>query len=322
MEAVLTRIDSEVLVRSLGVAWVNELFAEPAVERITLAVDPLIAEIEKQTREYLAIERQTRIAMIQSLENTRRDVVNLLRSIPEDRWRIVSLRSVLNEIDDMVAGLQTSWANTMTMNAENIFALTTTHVEDMIKLQFLPEYSASVFLPGIPIAIVEATADYYAAFITGVSNQVKANITRIVSSNISMGAPLFDTVQMIGRNLKDPSIFRTIRNRAETIARTESTRVRGQARQLNRNRMETLVPGLKKGWSASFINTRESHAAADSQYGEGNEIPIGEPFIVGNSALMFEGDPAGSAEEIINCACYTYEVVPDDDPRKRPALKA
>lgn len=50
--------------------------------------------------------------------------------------------------------------------------------------------------------------------------------------------------------------------------------------------------------AAEDSRTRPSHADADGQLVSGDQ-----PFIVGGSSLMYPGDPAGPAREIINCRC-------------------
>lgn len=319
MNAILTACNSTAIVESLGAQWVNELFDRyTASKRLTLA-HPFDAELQRQIRAYQTFERQTTIAMIDSLEATRRQVINVIRNTPAERWNAIYLRGIVDEIDNIVVGLQTSWANTLTVNAENIYSASTEHVIDLVKLQLVPEAAATIFLPGIPLDIITATSDYYAAYITGITHEARAAISRIVSANVAAGGTISEAVPLIGRNLTDRSIFKSLRHRAETIAKTETTRIKGQARNLNQQRMEKLVPGLRKAWIATFVNTRESHATAAAVYNEEGAIPIAEAFIVGDSALMYPGDPAGSPGEIINCACDSYEVVPDEHPGKKQA---
>jgi len=43
---------------------------------------------------------------------------------------------------------------------------------------------------------------------------------------------------------------------------------------------------------------REFHREADGQ-----EVNVFQPFLVGNDALMYPGDPSGSLSNIINCRC-------------------
>ena len=82
--------------------------------------------------------------------------------------------------------------------------------------------------------------------------------------------------------------------RAETIARTEV----GAAQNFGRT-AEMENQGVKKRvWIAIFSNTRDAHAEADGQV-----VAIDEPFQVGGESLDYPGDPAGSAENTINCQC-------------------
>lgn len=43
---------------------------------------------------------------------------------------------------------------------------------------------------------------------------------------------------------------------------------------------------------------RDTHVAA-----EGQTVPLGDPFMVGSSALMFPGDPNGAFADYVNCRC-------------------
>ena len=90
------------------------------------------------------------------------------------------------------------------------------------------------------------------------------------------------------------------RGNAKRTATTETGKV------LNGSRHEGMraagVPG--KHWLTTSGNPRASHAAAEAEYGE-TAIAIDQPFRVGESLLMFPGDPAGAPEEIIQCYCVS-----------------
>lgn len=49
---------------------------------------------------------------------------------------------------------------------------------------------------------------------------------------------------------------------------------------------------------------RDAHAAANGQI-----VQVGMPFKVGGESLLYPGDPAGSAGNVINCRCTTIPVV-------------
>lgn len=89
-------------------------------------------------------------------------------------------------------------------------------------------------------------------------------------------------------------------HRLEMIARTESMR----ASNFGNNQLMADWGVEKKEWLATADNrTRDTHIQAWVDYGEGNGIPIDQPFLVGGSELMYPGDPAGPPEETINCRC-------------------
>lgn len=95
------------------------------------------------------------------------------------------------------------------------------------------------------------------------------------------------------------------RSRAVTIARTE---VHAAANYSTQEISKSLNIGRRIDvWSSGDDErVRESHAEADGQ-----EISEGELFKVGDSQLQYPGDPAGSAEEIINCRCVVLHRYPD-----------
>ena len=102
---------------------------------------------------------------------------------------------------------------------------------------------------------------------------------------------------VVERNLKD-----CIR-----IARTETTRVESFARWSVGKKAEKAGLKVVKEWVATKDSrTREWHNEADGQ-----QVPLDEPFIVGDEELMYPGDPNGSAENVINCRCTMINVVLD-----------
>jgi hypothetical protein len=89
------------------------------------------------------------------------------------------------------------------------------------------------------------------------------------------------------------------RNRATTVARTETISALGAGRaDAHAAVAEVLGPdGLEQQWLSTLdARTRLHHAAAD-----GLRTPVGQPFVVGGEPLMYPGDPAGSASNVINC---------------------
>ena len=100
-----------------------------------------------------------------------------------------------------------------------------------------------------------------------------------------------------------------LRQRGETIARTETLKALNAGRQealdqlIENPNNDVRAEDVVRAWdSAGDARTRETHAAADIQ----DPVPQGQPFIVGGYSLMYPGDTSlgAPAEEVINCRCY------------------
>lgn len=91
--------------------------------------------------------------------------------------------------------------------------------------------------------------------------------------------------------------------RAQRISRTMSTAAANGGK-LEGWKQSEVAKG-KKWRSAAGSRTRKSHRKANGQV-----VPLDKPFKVGSSKLMYPGDPAGEAKEIVNCRC-TMQLVMD-----------
>lgn len=95
-----------------------------------------------------------------------------------------------------------------------------------------------------------------------------------------------------------------VRMRAETIARTESTRVTSQAREETYRQIAAKLGighnRLIRTWNATEDDrTRDWHWSMDGQ-----DASLDQPFVDGlGNQLMFPGDPNAPAETVVNCRC-------------------
>jgi hypothetical protein len=107
-----------------------------------------------------------------------------------------------------------------------------------------------------------------------------------------------EVAKAIGMNLKDPSIFKNITTRAETITETEMGRVFSQAAQYRMEEAAGQVEGLQKEWRhvGHPKVPRAAHLAANGQ-----KVDVDKPFIIGGIPMMFPRDPQAPLSEIINC---------------------
>lgn len=91
--------------------------------------------------------------------------------------------------------------------------------------------------------------------------------------------------------------------RAQRISRTMSTAAANGGKLEGWKQSEI---GKGKKWrSAGGSRTRKSHRKANGQV-----VPLDEPFKVGDSKLMYPGDPSGEVKEIAHCRC-TMQLVLD-----------
>ena len=122
---------------------------------------------------------------------------------------------------------------------------------------------------------------------------------RKLESELTTGILKGESIPNIAKRLKSVSegyLGDTIR-----IARTETTRVEGSARQAVGDEGKRLGFKMWKRWVATAdARTRDAHAAADGQ-----EVPNDEPFTVGGEEMMYPGDISlgASAWNVINCRC-------------------
>lgn len=127
----------------------------------------------------------------------------------------------------------------------------------------------------------------------------KAVIMRKLQSEMTTALLKGESIPNIAKRLKNVSegyLSNTIR-----IARTETTRIEGSARQSVGDEGKKKGFNMWKRWVATAdARTRDEHAAADGQ-----EVPNDEPFEVGGEKMMYPGDESfgASAWNVINCRC-------------------
>lgn len=91
-------------------------------------------------------------------------------------------------------------------------------------------------------------------------------------------------------------------------ARTMTTASENSGRLDSYRRARDIGINLKKVWVATEDGrTRPTHLDIS-----GEAVPIEEPFLVGDSELMYPADPDGDASEVYNCRCTLIAEVDDE----------
>ena len=119
---------------------------------------------------------------------------------------------------------------------------------------------------------------------------LKRKITAQVSRSVATGISYEQTAKYLA------GYTRIGYNKAIRIARTEGHRIQCSAADDAAHQAKDRGADVLKQWDAILDGlTRESHVAVDGEIRE-----LNEPF---SNGLMFPGDPAGGAAEVVNCRC-------------------
>lgn len=146
--------------------------------------------------------------------------------------------------------------------------------------------------------------------ITGITETTRKKIAAVVAAGVENG----DTLDQQAEQIDAMYLDEIIPDRSMTIARTEVGRAVNWAQQQIADEVD--VPMEKEWLALDDARTRESHADADGQ-----RVGINDAFEVGGSELQYPGDPAGPAEEVINCRCTVLHHVVDESPPFKSARR-
>lgn len=125
------------------------------------------------------------------------------------------------------------------------------------------------------------------------TNRLKKTISAEITRGIASGMNYAD----IARNVN--AAAGTGFSNATRIVRTEGHRIQQAAADDARYNAKSKGADVLKQWDATLDgNTRESHRQVDGEIRE-----LDEKF---SNGLMYPGDPAGGAAEVVNCRCVAH----------------
>jgi SPP1 gp7 family putative phage head morphogenesis protein len=131
--------------------------------------------------------------------------------------------------------------------------------------------------------------------LSGVADDVYSQIKATLEEGINDGDSIATMESKLRAKFNDLG-----RDRARTIAMTETGAVYGAARE---EAMKQAGIQYKQWLTSGNSNVRAAHAAANGQ-----TVPVDEPFEVDGESLMHPGDPNGSPGNVINCHCVSVAV--------------
>lgn len=136
--------------------------------------------------------------------------------------------------------------------------------------------------------------------LVGIPDEVQDLIQREINTAVSQG----DAPDAIARRvdlLLSATGSQRWQNRAQVIATTEVHRMANAARQAAAMQVQRIEgdPHLTKKWLAH----RDERTRADHRDADGQVVPLNEAFTVGDGPMLYPGDPAAPAEQVVNCRC-------------------
>lgn len=265
------------------------------------------------------IERQTRAKMLRLLSQTRKEVWQRVSSVTAEQWQITYARSLVAELDVKMDELRRGFETVTAEGVEKMFYATEEGMTQMMRAGL----GDKLFLaPRVSPEILSAATSFWQNQYVSMTAAAKTQINSIIQTTVLAGRSPYSAAQLIAPKLTTPSVFKTLANRAEAIARTETMHVHSIASQDGISQMAKRNPRVRKIWVSVLDpkRTRPSHAAAHFRYQVGGSVgPIkhDEMFVVGGSNMMYPRDAAGPAKEVVQCMCVLISVVVEKKKRKK-----
>lgn len=249
-------------------------------------VERLIAQAERMG------DREV-VKAIRLLQEARRRIAE---SVAVTEWDLYHLPRLKSAVDDVMSEFAARYSTELINDELHFWNFGQTMVD-----KTLAAAGISMILPAIDPALLTAMQGYSDHLVVSLGRDAAAKIYNEFAMGLMGEKSPYDVMRAVGRNLKEPGIFKSIAARAETITRQECGRILAAASQARMEKAAEAVEGLQKIWRHGVSKVpRMTHIAAIGQ-----ARPVNEPFTVGGEALMYPRDPAGSPGNTINCSCYT-----------------
>jgi ADP-ribosyltransferase exoenzyme/Phage Mu protein F like protein len=170
----------------------------------------------------------------------------------------------------------------------------------------------------LPDAVPKITYDLATTFLANARNRLAGigdHIWSDMRTQLALGYEAGESIEQLATRIR--GVAKISEPRAKTVARTEVVPAAnfGSLQQLK-------VAGFtdeecQKEWLATNdVRTREAHRLADGQ-----RVGVSQPFQVDGDFLQVPGDPAGRADNVINCRCtVAYVFAGDEEEDDKPVV--
>jgi len=195
------------------------------------------------------------------------------------------------------------WENFVNNQVVNTFAGLYSDGSISVFMQAPGAAALSIEVASQWVAVVNTDAVEYARTMSNRLVDVGDDVWSGLSQQISDGIQSGDLRDRLREVIQKTDGFSEVR--AERVARTEVTRAYNAGSLAGAQALGQFGP-VEKVWLTGLDDrVRDTHLAAEGQY-----VPIGESFTVGDSLMSAPGD--GPAEEVVNCRCSMNFLYPGD----------
>ena len=244
-------------------------------------------------------------AALESLRQAHEEILRELAALPTDkdgkvsysRYQLLQLqRATERSMEEFQRIFERETKSAMNEQFDKGSKQIDAMLKDAIGIQ-----PALMALPRHDLVIAQ---DYTVNVIKGLSEAGKAQLNAVLRRSALGGQPVDSIMRQVGKAIGEGE-FGKISRRAQTIFRTEVGRMGHAAAQARLEESATRVKGLEKQWI--HAGWGEKHPRGYHMAIHGGHVPVNEVFPGSgpnsDDDLMYPGDPAGAAEDTVNCLC-------------------
>lgn len=250
------------------------------------------SEIKRIIKEKNAAIRYGAAAMRDIIDNLRVQVQTELGMAAAGSWDAYYLKRLLNSLEYQFDNFSLKAKKEAEGLVEDIWGMGQSLVDAPLKV-------AGIYT-GFHISTsgLDVMKDYTNNYLEGLFGDAWTKVRGEISLGMMGAKTPAEVAAAIGKNLKSKSIFSSIAERAEVIARTEMGTAFSRATQYRMHQAAQYVPDLEKQWrhAGHPKQPRPSHLAAHGQH-----VPVKDAFTVGGIKMMHPRDPAAPVSETIRC---------------------
>ena len=265
-------------------------------------------QLDALTRQAEALTPEARLRILKLLKEANREILaDVSRSEPGS-YNAARLQALKAQVDRVMEEFARQASSQVSELERKTYEQTARQVDATVSAGT----GALAVQPVIDTAALQVVQGYTADLIGGLTHDMSSRINAAIQRAFLGGSNLEQLVTQIGSTLEGgefSGLFSQVGKQAMTIATNEIMRIQSLASVARINALAPHHDGLMKRWKHIPVARvpRIGHLLADGQ-----DRKPGEPFLVEGEELQYPRDPAGSAENTINCHCLVIPHFGDD----------